>query len=130
MNTVTRSSREKRWAAGALALALLMLTIGAGPIRAAGPKPSLTGVVNVNTATSDQLKLLPGVGPSRADAIVAVRKQRGGFKSVDELTQVKGIGSAMLERMRPHLTLTGRTTARPPDGAEPASTRGRPKAHR
>jgi len=41
-----------------------------------------------------------------------MRKQRGGFKNVDDLLEVKGIGEAMLEKMRPHVTLTGKTTAR------------------
>ncbi len=74
--------------------------------------PALGGVVNVNTATVAELMLLPGIGEARAQAVVAMRKQRGGFKSVDDLLQVKGIGEAGLERLRPHLTLTGPTTAR------------------
>lgn len=73
---------------------------------------SIDGVVNLNTATPEELQLLPGVGEVRAVAIVARRKERGGFKNVDELLDVKGIGEAMLERMRPFVTLTGKTTAR------------------
>lgn len=76
--------------------------------------PALLGTVNVNTATSEQLQLLPGVGAARASALIALRKQRGGFKSVDELKDVKGIGDAGLERMRPFVRLDGRTTAKRP----------------
>ena len=71
----------------------------------------LEGVVNVNTASVAELELLPGVGEARARAIIDLRKQRGGFKSLDELRDVKGIGDASLEKLRPHLALDGKTTA-------------------
>ena len=43
---------------------------------------------------------------------LGIRKSKGGFQSVDELVAVKGLGEAMLERLRPHVTLKGKTTAR------------------
>ena len=67
--------------------------------------------MNINTASRAELELLPGVGEVRAVAIVAKRKERGGFKNVDDLLEVSGIGASMLERMRPHLTVSGKTTA-------------------
>lgn len=70
------------------------------------------GVVNVNTASEQELQLLPGVGPVRARAILAERKRRGGFKRVEELADVKGLGASMLEKLRPHVVLSGFTTAR------------------
>jgi competence protein ComEA len=73
--------------------------------------PQLVGTVNINTATPEQLELLPGIGEARAKAVVSMRKQRGGFKSVDELTEVKGIGEAALERLRPFVRTEGTTTA-------------------
>ena len=73
--------------------------------------PRLVGTVNINTATPEQLELLPGIGEARAKAVVAMRKQRGGFKSVDELTEVKGIGDAALERLLPFVRTEGTTTA-------------------
>ncbi len=72
----------------------------------------ITGQVNINTASSTELQLLPGVGEVRAGAILAVRKQRGGFKQIEDLLEVKGIGPEMLKRLRPYATLTGKTTAR------------------
>ena len=78
----------------------------------AAEAPPLQGVVNVNTASVEELQLLPGIGESRALALVELRKRRGGFKSLDELKEVKGIGDASLERIRPYLRLQGRTTAR------------------
>jgi len=71
----------------------------------------LTGVVNLNTATADELQLLPGIGSARAQAVIGLRKQRGGFKSVEELKDVKGIGDSALERLRPFVRLDGKTTA-------------------
>ena len=91
---------------------------------AASARPALTGVVNINTASADELQLLPGVGRSRAAAIVQLRKERGGFKRVDDLTAVSGIGETMLDTMRPHLTLMGKTTARRGPGEASA---GKPK---
>ncbi len=99
----------------ALGLALLTafgLALAGTPVGAADSGPSLTGVVNVNTATLEELQLLPGIGDSRARSLIATRKQRGGFKSVDQLVEVKGIGSTGLERMRPFVRLSGKTTAR------------------
>lgn len=99
--------------ARALALALLAsvslaLTAVAAP--AEDPATKLTGVVNLNTATADELELLPGIGAARAQAVIGLRKQRGGFKSVDELKDVKGIGDTALERLRPFVRIDGKTT--------------------
>ena len=90
----------------ALALAWLV------PVALAADRPALSGVVNVNTASLEELELLPGVGRSRAEAIVAERKQRGGFQAVDELVEVRGIGPALLDKLRAHVVLKGKTTAR------------------
>jgi competence protein ComEA len=101
-----------RAARGLLALCGLVLALAsAGGARAAESQPNIAGVVNLNTASSAELQLLPGVGEVRAVAIIEMRKQRGGFKQIDDLLDVKGIGPAMLERVRPHATLTGKTTA-------------------
>lgn len=77
---------------------------------AASPGEKTHGVVNVNTANIEQLQQLPGVGETRARAIVEVRKEKGGFRSVDELTAVRGVGEALLEKLRPYVTVQGKTT--------------------
>ncbi|MFP8878661.1 MAG: helix-hairpin-helix domain-containing protein [Myxococcota bacterium] len=106
MNRTTHRGR-------ALALALVAtIALMVGPSLAAGDSAGLTGTVNVNTATADELQLLPGIGESRAKAVIAMRKQRGGFKSVTELTDVKGIGEAALVKLRPFARIQGKTTAR------------------
>ena len=51
-----------------------------------------SGPLNINTATSTELEELPGIGPSLAASIIAEREKRGGFKSVGELQDVRGIG--------------------------------------
>ena len=68
------------------------------------------GVVNINTADRAQLQLLPGVGETVADRIVAFRESNGAFESVDELVAVKGIGEKSLDKLRPWLTTKGDTT--------------------
>ncbi len=93
--------------AGLVALAAISLAL---PALAAESAPQ--GKVNVNTATLQELQLLPGIGASRAQAMIETRKQRGGFERVEDLLEVKGIGERSLERLRPHVTLKGKTTAR------------------
>lgn len=80
------------------------------PLALATAASALSGVVNVNTASAEQLSMLPGVGPARAQAIVTLRKQRGGFKRVEDLLEVKGIGEASLAKLRPFVALEGKTT--------------------
>jgi len=57
--------------------------------------------LDLNAATESQLDQLPGVGPATAAAIVEYRNQHGRFRSVDELGEVRGIGPAKLESLRP-----------------------------
>lgn len=71
-----------------------------GPGAAAGG-----GLVNLNTATSEQLQELPGVGPVTAEAILSFRTDHGPFTSVEELLDVRGIGEATLAEIAPHVTV-------------------------
>jgi comEA protein len=74
--------------------------------------------VNLNTATSEQLQQVPGIGPVTADKILQMRKSYGAFKSVDDLRAVRGIGPKRLEKMRKYLTV-GKAVAKPDAGAKP-----------
>jgi competence protein ComEA len=69
-----------------------------------------TGVVNINTAGSEQLQLLPRVGPALANRIIEFRESNGLFKTVDELVAVKGIGETSLAKLEPFITTSGATT--------------------
>ena len=62
------------------------------------------GLVNLNTASSDLLETLPGIGPVRAQAIVDDREQNGLFQSVEEVKRVRGIGSETYNAIRPLVT--------------------------
>ncbi len=84
---------------------------GAGGVP--GPSPPGTGsspgapgaLVNVNTATAEELEALPGIGPVLAQKIIEYRTAHGPFPSVDALDDVSGIGPATLEELRPLVTV-------------------------
>ena len=73
---------------------------GAGPGATAPP-----AIVHLNSANAGDLDALDGIGPSLAARIVAYRVAHGGFRSVDELDEVSGIGPKRLEALRPVLAL-------------------------
>lgn len=80
-----------------------------GPAPPAGPSASgeqpQAGPVDLNVATEAELDALPGVGPAIAAAIVAFREENGGFASVDDLLDVRGIGDAKMAELRPLVTV-------------------------
>jgi competence protein ComEA len=92
-----------------------------GRAPAAEQAPAGDGVVNIQTATLDQLQLLPGIGPAKAQAILTHREQRA-FRTVEDIMRVRGIGRATFRRLRPMLTVQGPTTLT----AQPSSPRSRP----
>jgi competence protein ComEA len=74
----------------------------ADPSSAEKPSGS-AALVDLNTATVDELDTLPGVGPVTAAAILAWRDANGRFSSVDQLGNVDGIGPARLDKLRDHV---------------------------
>lgn len=70
-------------------------------LKAESMKGDLTSArINVNEATMDMLKKLPGIGGSKAKAIVTYRDKHGAFRQVDDLKKVKGIGPKLLAAIR------------------------------
>lgn len=65
-------------------------------------------VVDLNTASKAELESLTGIGPAKAQAILDYRKKTGGFKSVDELEQVGGIGPAIMNTIKKEVTVGGK----------------------
>jgi len=78
----------------------LSLAISANAKKKPPAKP-----VNLNTATSEDLQQVPGIGPATADKILQMRKSYGAFKSVDDLLAIRGLGPKRLEKMRKYLTV-------------------------
>jgi len=93
----------------AFLLLALLVGLNASSAPAAGDAPTL----DLNRATAEQLERLPGIGEVKAAAILAVRAERGGFRSVDELESVRGIGPALLAKLR------GQVKVGPPGGGKP-----------
>ena len=62
-----------------------------------------TELLDINHATAEELEQLPGIGPVLAGRIVETRDRLGGFRNIEQLSEVEGIGEATLERLRPLL---------------------------
>lgn len=80
------------------------IVVGITPVAAPGGAPAAGQKVSLNSATTEQLDELPGVGPVTAAAILDWRAKNGGFKAVEDLLDVKGIGDATLADLRDLVT--------------------------
>lgn len=69
------------------------------------PDEEVLELVNINQASLKQLTSLPGIGPSKAQAIIDWRELNGDFSEIDQLVAVQGIGEKTLEQLRARLTL-------------------------
>ena len=98
----------KRIGAGALALATLVCLVGATPAWAK-KNSVLEGMINVNTATVEELKLLPGISEVKALAVVESRSAKP-FASREDLVAIKGIGEKLVALWMPYLAFEGKTT--------------------
>ena len=91
-----------------LTLILVALAVTAVAWTAESSQPS--GVVNINTASSEELELLPRVGPALAGRIIEFREANGSFEGAEELVAVKGIGEKSLSSLLPYVSIDGKTT--------------------
>lgn len=91
--------------------------------------------VNVNSADAAQLALLPRVGPSVAQRIVAFRKENGPFKAPEDLMLVQGIGEKTFQLLKPYVAVSGETTlkekvkaTKPAEKEKPGADKEKPGA--
>lgn len=91
---------------------VLVLSIALGPLvhttaaqDAATKAAAPASVVNLNDATPQQLETLPGIGPRAAQRIVEFRTKNGGFKKVEDLMKIQGIGERSFLRLKPLVTV-------------------------
>lgn len=115
-----------------LLTSVLCFALSAGLALASEPVPSppaavpnATPPLDLNSAQLAQLEQLPGIGQKRAQAILDYRAAHGGFRSVSQLLQIKGIGRAMLRKLRPLVTVGGGSP-----GPEETSSPGKESALR
>lgn len=68
-------------------------------------KQPISGKININTASLAELDTLPGIGPAKAKTIIDYRNSKGGFKTIDELDNVSGIGQATIDKFRDQIII-------------------------
>src|SRR2546422_11209578 len=98
------------WRAFAIRIALILcLLLTPGALAKKPPaKP-----VNINTATSEELQPVPGIGPATADKILQMRKSYGAFKSVDDLLAIRGLSPKCFEKNCKYFTVGKLVPAKP-----------------
>lgn len=106
---------RKVWKVGALAVAVVSLFAAAGQAQdqsmrkgkgdGKAPAATASAPVNLNTATSVELQTLPNVGAATAARIIEYRQKNGGFKKIEDLMNVKGIGEKSFLKLKPLVTV-------------------------
>lgn len=95
-----------------MAVLAMLAWMATGPVMVAqdkAPKPkgnqTASTPVNLNTATAAELQTLPGVGAATAKLILEHRQKNGGFKKIEELMTIKGIGEKSFLKLKPLVTV-------------------------
>jgi competence protein ComEA len=73
-------------------------------------RPAITGKLNINTATAEQIALLPGIGEAKAKAILDYKTTNGNFKKIDDLQNIKGIKEKKVAQIKDYIIFEGETT--------------------
>ena len=84
----------------------------------------LEGVVNINTATAEQLQLLPGIGKKKAEEIIKYREEKGNFKAIEDIKNVKGVGEGLFDKIKDNIVVEGDTTAKEPEKKKEKKKKG------
>ena len=108
----------------AFAYVLLGLVLWAA-VAVADPAPT-RAPLDLNRATAEELEALPGIGAAKAAAILELREAQGGFTSLDQLETVRGIGPALMAKLRPLVVVGGNGAkggaAQPPAARAPTAS--------
>jgi competence protein ComEA len=99
-----------------VAAALIVIALAGGVVNAqesrAASGASAAAALNLNTATAAQLEALPGIGKATADRIIEYRTKSGGFKKIEDLMNVRGIGEKSFLKLKPLITVSAPRTDR------------------
>ena len=95
------------WICGVFVVAFIACQVPGALAQASRPdsKAGVSATVNLNTATAAELEGLPGVGPKTAERIIEYRQKNGGFKKIEDLMNVKGIGEKSFLKLKPRLSV-------------------------
>jgi competence protein ComEA len=95
--------RSKRMHLAWALVVCLSLALAPATAQAQKSKAAVTEKVNLNTATSEQLQTLPGIGPSLAKTIIDHRAKNGKFNKIEEILNVKGVGEKKFQKIKDRL---------------------------
>ncbi|MFP4040984.1 MAG: ComEA family DNA-binding protein [Desulfosudaceae bacterium] len=95
---------KKMFCVAVLFVAVMITGVGLA-VSADQSGKDISGKININTATAEELTALNGIGQAYAERIIAYRQSHGNFTALEQLTNIKGIGERTLEKNRDRMTV-------------------------